>query len=98
MVGKAPKQVSMKLMASLAPARAEVEAGAVAKADQYFAVTRFSICLLPNAYCKMSCHRLVFLKEIITQFKNFCNTKFEYCTIEKYVFPVCPFQDLMPLA
>ena len=27
-------QVSIKLMASLAPARAEVEAGAVAKADQ----------------------------------------------------------------
>ena len=28
------KQVSMKLMASLAPARAEIEAGVVAKADQ----------------------------------------------------------------
>ena len=28
------QQVSMKLMASLAPARAEVEAGVVAKADQ----------------------------------------------------------------
>ena len=28
------KKVSMKLMASLAPARAEVEAGVVAKADQ----------------------------------------------------------------
>ena len=28
------KQVSIKLMASLAPARAEVEAGVVAKADQ----------------------------------------------------------------
>ena len=37
MVGdnKAKKRVSMKLMASLAPARAEVEAWAVAKADQY---------------------------------------------------------------
>ena len=31
---KKTKKVSMKLMASLAPARAEVEAGAVAKADQ----------------------------------------------------------------
>ena len=31
---KRPKKVSMKLMASLAPARAEVEAGVVAKADQ----------------------------------------------------------------
>jgi hypothetical protein len=28
------KQVSMKLMASLAPAPAEIEAGVVAKADQ----------------------------------------------------------------
>ena len=28
------RQVSMKLMASLAPARAEIEAGVVAKADQ----------------------------------------------------------------
>ena len=28
------KQVSMKLIASLAPARAEIEAGVVAKADQ----------------------------------------------------------------
>ena len=27
---------SMKLMASLAPVRAEIEAGVVAKADQYF--------------------------------------------------------------
>ena len=37
MVGEAKKQqqVSMRLMASLAPARAEVEAGVVAKADQY---------------------------------------------------------------
>jgi hypothetical protein len=37
MVGdnKNKKQVSMKLMASLAPARAEIEAGVVAKADQY---------------------------------------------------------------
>ena len=36
MVGdnKAKNKVSMKLMASLAPARAEVEAGVVAKADQ----------------------------------------------------------------
>ena len=32
---KVNKKVSMKLMASLAPARAEVEAGAVAKPDQY---------------------------------------------------------------
>ena len=32
---KRQKKVSMKLMASLAPARAEVEAGVVAKADQY---------------------------------------------------------------
>ena len=30
------KQVSMKLMASLAPARAEIEAGVVAKADQKY--------------------------------------------------------------
>ena len=29
------KQVSMKLMVSLAPARVEVETGVVAKADQY---------------------------------------------------------------
>ena len=29
------RQVSMKLIASLAPARAEIEAGVVAKADQY---------------------------------------------------------------
>ena len=35
---KKARQVSMKLMASLAPARAEIEAGFVAKADQ----------LLPN--------------------------------------------------
>jgi hypothetical protein len=37
MVGetKQKKQVSMKLIASLAPARAEIEAGVVAKADQY---------------------------------------------------------------
>ena len=28
------KQVSMKLMSSLAPAQAEIEAGVVAKADQ----------------------------------------------------------------
>ena len=35
MIGdKAKKRVSMELMASLAPARAEVEAGVVAKADQ----------------------------------------------------------------
>ena len=34
MVGET-KKVSMKLMASLAPARAEIEAGVVAKADQY---------------------------------------------------------------
>ena len=36
MVGdnKAKKRVSMKLIASLDPVRAEVEAGAVAKADQ----------------------------------------------------------------
>ena len=31
---KKVRQVSMKLMASLAPARAEIEAGVVAKADQ----------------------------------------------------------------
>jgi hypothetical protein len=31
---KAKKRVSMKLIASLAPARAEIEAGVVAKADQ----------------------------------------------------------------
>jgi hypothetical protein len=31
---KAKEKVSMKLMASLAPARSVVEAGAVAKADQ----------------------------------------------------------------
>ena len=35
MVGDKQKKVSMKLMASLAPARAEVEAEVVAKADQY---------------------------------------------------------------
>ena len=34
----------MKLMASLAPARAEVEAGAVAKADQYISES-FFVCL-----------------------------------------------------
>ena len=33
--GKKKRQVSMKLIASLAPARAEIEAGVVAKADQY---------------------------------------------------------------
>ena len=32
--GKKKRQVSMKLIASLAPARAEIEAGVVAKADQ----------------------------------------------------------------
>ena len=32
--GKKQKKVSMKLIASLAPARAEIEAGVVAKADQ----------------------------------------------------------------
>ena len=31
---KKKKKVSMKLIASLAPARAEIEAGVVAKADQ----------------------------------------------------------------
>ena len=36
MVGETKKaKVSMKLMASLAPARAEIEAGVVAKADKY---------------------------------------------------------------
>ena len=34
MVGDKKQQVSIKLMASLAPAKAEVEAGVVAKADQ----------------------------------------------------------------
>ena len=34
MVGDKKRKVSMKLIASLAPARAEVEAGVVAKADQ----------------------------------------------------------------
>ena len=33
---KQQQQVSMKLMASLAPALAEVEAGGVAKADQRY--------------------------------------------------------------
>ena len=32
--GQKKRQVSMKLIASLAPARAEIEAGVVAKADQ----------------------------------------------------------------
>ena len=32
--GKKKRQVSIKLIASLAPARAEIEAGVVAKADQ----------------------------------------------------------------
>ena len=37
MVGdKRQKKVSMKLMASLTPALAEIEAGVVAKADQYY--------------------------------------------------------------
>ena len=34
MVGETNKKVSMKLIATLAPARAEIEAGVVAKADQ----------------------------------------------------------------
>ena len=34
MVGEEEKKVSMKLMASLAPAQAEVEAGVVAKAEK----------------------------------------------------------------
>ena len=36
MVGET--KISMKLMASLAPARAEIEAGVVAKADQHFPI------------------------------------------------------------
>ena len=35
--GNKTRKVSIKLLASLAPARAEVEAGIVAKADQYIA-------------------------------------------------------------
>ena len=33
-ITKTKQQISMKLIASLAPARAEIEAGVVAKADQ----------------------------------------------------------------
>ena len=40
MVGERQKKVSMKLMASLAPAQAEVEAEVMAKADQH------SFCIL----------------------------------------------------
>ena len=40
-VGDTTGQVSMKLMASLAPAQAEIEAGVVAKADQKFAIFFF---------------------------------------------------------
>ena len=43
---KGNKKVSMKLIASLAPDRAEVEAGAVAKADQQLCcqVSVYTVC------------------------------------------------------
>ena len=49
--GRAKEKVSMKLMASLAPARAEVEAWVVAKADQYRILT---ILTFSSACCSES--------------------------------------------
>ena len=48
-------QVSIKLMASLAPARAEVESGVVAKADQYYILSVFAedgSCCSKSTSCK----------------------------------------------
>ena len=58
----------MKLIASLAPARAEIEAGVLAKADQYFVTAE---CVSMFLFCKID-HHIHFL---ISYSQNFVSTQ-----------------------